>query len=101
MRVGYLALTAAAAVVAHPDHTRHNCCVQYDEGGPWFYDQDLTVNTCKAYFGNRGTVDSGTCLQKPGISIDGSEFDSYCQIEAYDHMGYTVAFVGAGYRGSC
>ncbi|KAI8157583.1 hypothetical protein K4K49_005280 [Colletotrichum sp. SAR 10_70] len=66
-----------------------------------FYDQDLTVNTCEAYFGNRGTVDSGTCLQKPGISIDGSEFDSYCQIEAYDHMGYTVAFVGAGYRGSC
>ncbi|KAF5506404.1 hypothetical protein CGCS363_v004215 [Colletotrichum siamense] len=81
MRVGYFVFAAAAAVVAHPDHTRHNCCVQYDEGGPWFYDQDLT-----------GTVDSGTCLQKPGISIDGSEFDSYCQIEAYDHMGYIVAF---------
>ncbi|KAF5523227.1 hypothetical protein CGCA056_v005613 [Colletotrichum aenigma] len=83
MRVGYLALAAAAAVVTAPTQTTPD-----------------TTAAC-TYFGNRGTVDSGTCLQKPGISIDGSEFDSYCQIEAYDHMGYTVAFVGAGYRGSC
>ncbi|KAH0432149.1 hypothetical protein CcaCcLH18_06647 [Colletotrichum camelliae] len=75
--------------------------MQYQYGAAWYYHEALTVNTCKDYYGNRATVDSGTCLQKPGISIDGGEFDSWCQTEAGEKMRLKVNAVGAGYRGSC
>ncbi|KAG7403477.1 hypothetical protein Forpe1208_v016674 [Fusarium oxysporum f. sp. rapae] len=101
MRVEFLVLATAVTTAAAKDHSRHNCCTQTYKDGRRFYDQDLTVNTCKRFYGNRADVVDGTCKQRSGINIDGDDFNSHCQIEGYDYMGYTDYRIGAGYRGSC